>query len=140
MKKLLVACAMILPMASFATTISFKCQSVDVAGIHKFDAHGVVSVDDLNKIEGVISVNVQKAQSAQSVQIFEEVRIAGFIRHFEAGQVVKDAFDQLVVETNEPYLRTLNLLLGFPDKLASKVNSIDNFVYRSNCKITETIF
>ena len=140
MKKFLIAAAMILPMASFATTISFKCVSVDIAGIHKFDAHGVVSVDDLNVAEGVIAIMTEKAQSAQSVQIFEEVRIKGFIRHFEAGQVVKDAFDQLVVTTNEPYLKSLNLLLGFPDKLASKVNSIDNFVFRSNCKVTESFF
>ncbi len=140
MKKLLITAAMILPMASFATTVSFKCQSVDIPGIHKFDAHGVVSVDDLNVAEGVISINAEKAQSSQSVQTFEEVRIKGFIRHFEAGQIVKEAFDQLVVTTNEPYLKSINLLLGFPDKLASKVNSIDNFIYRSNCKITETVY
>lgn len=140
MKKFLVAAAMILPMASFATTISFKCQSVDIAGIHKFDAHGVVSVDDLNKVEGIISINTQKAQSSQSIQTFEEVRINGLIRHFEAGDIVKESFDQLIVTTNEPYLKSLNLLLGFPDKLASKVNSIDNFIYRANCKITETVY
>lgn len=140
MKKFLIAVTMILPMASFASTISFKCQSVDVAGLHKFDAHGVVSVDDLNKVEGVISINTEKAQSSQSVQIFEEVRIIGFIRHLEAGEIVKDTFDQLVVTTNEPYLKSLNLLLGFPNKLASKVYSIDNFVYRSNCKIVDTVY
>lgn len=138
MKNILIAAVMILPMASFATTVSFKCQSVDIPGIHKFEAHGVVSVDDKNAVEGIVSINTEKAQSSQSVQTFEEVRIKGFIRHFEAGKVVKEAFDQLVVTTSEPYLKSLNLLLGFPDKLGSKVNSIDNFVYRSNCKITES--
>ena len=140
MKKFLIAAAMILPMAGFASTLSFKCYSVDAPGVHKFDAHGIISVDDLNHAEGIISINTEKAQSAQSVQIFEEVRIKGFIRHFEAGQIVKESFDQLVVKTNEPYLKSLNLLLGFPDKMASKVNSIDNFIFRSNCKITETVY
>lgn len=137
MKTFLIASALVLPMISFADTISFKCQSVDVLGIHKFDAQGIVSVDDVNDVEGVISVHTEKAQSAQSVQTFEEVRVQGFIRHIEAGDVVAQEFDQMVLTTSEPYLKSVNLLLGYPDRLASKVFSIDNFSFRSNCKITE---
>lgn len=137
MKKFLIASALILPMTGFANTISFKCQSIDVHGIHKFDGEGIVSVDDLNNVEGVISLHAEKAQSAQSVQTFEEVRVKGFIRHVEAGVVVATEFDQMVLTTNEPYLKSINLLLGYPDRLASKVFSIDNFSFRSNCKIIE---
>lgn len=136
MKKFFIACTLILPMAGFASTISFKCHSVDVLGIHKFDAHGIVTIDDVNHAQGVISLSTEKAQSAQSVQTFEEVRVSGFLRHFAAGEVIPEEFDQLVLETNEPYIKSLNLLLGFPERLGSKVNSIDNFTYRSNCKIT----
>jgi hypothetical protein len=135
MKNFLIASALILPMTGFANTISFKCQSVDVQGIHKFDAEGIVSVDDVNNVEGIISLHAEKAQSAQSVQIFEEVRVKGFIRHIEAGVVVPTEFDQMVLTTNEPYLKSINLLLGYPDRLASKVFTIDNFSFRSNCKI-----
>lgn len=137
MKFLLIATASLFPLMSFAVTTSFKCQSVDNPGIHRFDAHGVINIDESNKVQGVISINVQKAQSAQSIQIFEEVRITGFIHHYKKGGVIDDAFDQLVVSTNEPYLKSLNLLLGLPNRQASKVHSIDNFNYRSNCKLTE---
>ncbi len=137
MKNFLIASALVLPMTGFANTINFKCISIDVHGIHKFDAHGIVNVDDVNNVEGVISINIEKAQSAQSIQTFEEVRVKGFIRHVEAGEIAPGEFDQMVLTTNEPYLKSLNLLLGYPDRLASKVFSIDNFSFRSNCKIIE---
>lgn len=137
MKNFLIATVIVLPMTGFANTINFKCQSIDVQGIHKFDAQGIVHVDDVNNVEGVISINTEKAQSAQSVQTFEEVRVKGFIRHVEAGDVVATEFDQMVLTTSEPYLKSVNLLLGYPDRLASKVFSIDNFSFRSNCKITD---
>ena len=137
MKKLFIICTLLMPMAGFSNTISFVCHSVDVPGIHKFDAHGIVTIDDVNHAEGLISISTEKAQSTQSVQTFEEVRVNGFLRHFAAGEVISEEFDQLVLTTSEPYIKSLNLLLGFPERLGSKVNSIDNFTYRSNCKITE---
>lgn len=135
MRKFLIAASLLLPVAGFSTTINFKCHSIDIQGIHKFDAHGVVSVDDLDRVEGVISINTEKAQQTQSVLIFDEVRIDGFIRHFEDGQVGTPAFDQLVLNSSEPYIKSLNLMLNFQGKMSSKVMSIDNFTYRSNCKI-----
>jgi hypothetical protein len=137
MKIFLIASVIALPMAGFANTINFKCQSIDVQGIHKFDAQGIVHVDDVNNVEGVISINTQKAQSTQSVQTFEEVRVKGFIHHFEAIDVATNDFDHMVLTTSEAYLKSVNLLFGYPDKLASKVFSIDNFSFRSNCKITD---
>lgn len=138
MLKLVMAVSLIFPMTVFANVISFQCHSVDLPGVHMFDATGVVTVDSSDKVEGVAFVSVQKAQSIQSVQTFSEVRVNGYIRHFAAGEVTSKAFDQLVLKTNEPYLKTLNLLLGFDEKIASRILSIDNFSYRSNCKITET--
>jgi hypothetical protein len=137
MKNFLILSLLLLPITGFTSTIDFKCQSVDVLGIHKFDAQGIVHVDDVNNVEGVISISAEKAQSAQSIQIFEGVRVKGFIRHIEAGEVVATDFDQMVLETSDPYLKSLNLLLGYPDRLASKVFTIDNFSFRSNCKIIE---
>lgn len=139
MKLFFITAFIIFPLASFATTIGFKCQSTDAPGVHKFEAHGAVSVDDERKVEGVISIKLEKAQAAQSIQIFEDVRIQGIIHHFEAGEIFEVDFDQLIVTTNEPYLKSLNFLLGFPDRSASKVNSIDNFIYRANCKITDLV-
>lgn len=133
MKKLL-AVLFVLPSIVQASVISFQCVSSDLPGIHKFDAHGVITIDDFNHVEGVATVVTQKAQSTQSVQTFEEVRVYGYIRHFKAGEVSKESFDQLVLKTNETYLKSLNLLLDFEEKISSRVLSIDNFSYRSNCK------
>ena len=137
MKKLLVSMLIIFPIIGISATTSFKCQSLDQLGVHKFDAHGVVNLANKNKITGLISIKLEKAQAAQSVQNYENVSIVGYIRHFEAGDIVEETFDQLVVTTSEPYLKSLNLLLGFHDKATSKVFSIDNFLYRSNCKFND---
>jgi len=118
----------------YSETISFQCKSVDLSGVHKFDAQGIVTTDDSNLIEGVISVATQKADAIESLQTFEDVKIKGFIRHFKAGEISTNAFDQLVLSTDAPYLKMLNLLLDFEDKISSRVISIDNFSYRSNCK------
>lgn len=136
MKNLLISALIFFPITSFSATNSFKCQSIDQFGVHKFDAHGVVNLDDVNNVTGIISATLQKAQSIQSMQNFEDIRVTGFIRHHKAGEIFDEDFDQLVLTTDEPYIKYLNLLLGFKDKPASKIFSIDNFRYRSICKFT----
>lgn len=137
MKKFLLAASLILPMSVFAETVSFKCVSVDLPGVHKFDASGTINVDDSNNVEGIISISLQKAQSIESMQSFDEVKVEGQIHHYKAGEFEVNAFEQLVLKSNEAYLKSLNLLLNSRSKFASRVLSIDNFSYRSNCKITE---
>lgn len=121
-----------------ATTISFKCVATNVPGIHKFDAHGVVSVDDYNVVTGTLSLKTEKADSTMSAQSFDDMRVEGYIRRFQPGEVSKEGFDQLVLTTNEIYIKSLNLLLDFEDNISSKISSIDNFSFRSNCKTTAT--
>ncbi len=125
---------LVFPLSSFGETLSFQCKSVDAQGLHKFDAQGVISVDDSNIVEGIVSVSTQKADAIESLQTFEDVKVNGFLRHFKAGDVSKEAFDQLVLTSDVPYLKMLNLLLDFEDKISSRVLSIDNFSFRSNCK------
>ncbi|NOT80574.1 MAG: hypothetical protein HOP07_16425 [Bacteriovoracaceae bacterium] len=134
MKSLLSLFLIVFSVGSFANTISFQCKSVDNPGFHKFDAHGVISIDDLNNVEGIAIVSTQKADAIESLQTFEDVKVKGYIRHFRAGEVTREAFDQVVLSTNTPYLKTLNLLIDFEDKSSSRIISIDNFSYRSNCK------
>ena len=137
MKVKLLATLMIFPIICSSATTTFKCHSTDTLGINKFDAHGVVNIDDRNNVRGLISVNLQKAQVIESTQNFEDVHISGFIHHFKAGEVIDEAFDQLVLTTNVPYLKVLNLLVGFPNRATSKLKSIDNFLYRSSCKFID---
>ncbi len=121
----------------FAGVITFKCVSVEVAGVHKFDARGAVTVDDFNKVDGVMTVITQKAQAEQSAQTYEEVRVSGHLRHFNAGEITIEEFEQLILKADNDYIKSLNLLLNFEPKIASRVLTIDNFSYRSNCKIVE---
>ena len=136
MKTLLLALTLVISSAATAETIGFQCTSVVHPGVHKFEAHGVVTVDDLNNVEGVATIVTEKAGAVHSTQTFDDTHITGYIRHFRAGEVTTNAFAQLVLKTDTAYLRRLNLLLDIDEKIASRVLSIDNFSYRSNCKMT----
>lgn len=138
MKRLSFALTCLLPLSVFGEVITFQCTSVDTPGIHKFDARGVITVDDFNNAEGVLTVIAQKAQAEQSAQTFSEVRVSGYIRHFNAGEISREPFDQLVLKSSETYIKSLNLLLDYPPSIASRMLSIDNFSYRSNCKTVDT--
>lgn len=137
MKKLLIVGLVVLSTSAFSNEVKFKCVSVDYPGVHKFDATGIVNVDDNNNVEGLVSISTQKAQSTQSVQTFEQVKVEGQIRHYVAGEFSKEAFDHLTLTSNEPYLKHMNLLLNFTTKISSRVLSIDNFSYRADCKIVD---
>ncbi|MDO9183188.1 MAG: hypothetical protein Q7U04_12305, partial [Bacteriovorax sp.] len=134
-KRLLVFILIVFPLGSFASIITFHCKSAEISGIHKFDAFGIVAVDEQNAVEGIISLQVEKAQAPGSVQIFEEIKVQGSHQHFEAGQFSKNAFDQLNLTSKNNYIKSLNLLLDFNVEIASQVFSVDNFLYRSNCEI-----
>lgn len=123
---------------ALADIITFKCVSVEAAGVHKFDARGAVTVDDFNNVEGFITVVTQKAQAEQSAQTFDQVKVIGRIRHFNAGEISTNEFEQLILKADNDYIKSLNLLLDFEPKIASRVLTVDNFSYRSNCKIVET--
>lgn len=138
MKKLLAVLILSLPLGSFASIITFQCKSSEIDGVHKFDAKGVVAVDEYNKVEGVVSLQVQKAQAPDSVQVFEEMKVTGTLQHFEAGDLVPHEFDQLTLFTKQSYVKSLNLLLGFRVESASQLFSVDNFLFRSNCYPVES--
>lgn len=139
MKKLLAVLILSLPLGSFASIITFQCKSAEIEGVHKFDAKGVVAIDEYNKVDGVISIQVQKAQAPDSVQVFEEMKVNGTFQHFDAGDLVPTSFEQLTLFTKETYVKSMNLLLGFKVESASQVFTIDNFLYRSNCYLVDSV-
>ncbi|MBC7538839.1 MAG: hypothetical protein H7281_08460 [Bacteriovorax sp.] len=138
MKKLLAFILIALPLGSFASIVTFNCKSTEVLGVHKFDAKGIIVIDEENIVEGVMSLQVQKAQANGSIQIFEEIKVEGTRQHFEAGKITINAFDQLTLKSSDTYIKTFNLLLDFKVENASQVFSVDNFLYRSNCEIEST--
>ena len=135
MKNLIMTAFLVLPMTVFGAEVKFSCKSVDFPGVHSFDASGIVIVDDNNNVEGLMNMNTQKAGAIHSQKTFDGVRVVGTIKRFAAGEFTKEAFDQLILTTDEVYLKHLNLLLNFETKIASRVTSIDNFSYRADCKI-----
>jgi hypothetical protein len=122
----------------FAKVVSFKCTSTNAPDIHKFDANGVFSVDANNVVEGFANIKVQKAEVDQSIQTFDELKLKGYLRRFDAGDISKDDFIQLVLTSDNVYIKSLNLLLNLEEENNSSiVLSIDNFSFRSNCKIID---
>jgi hypothetical protein len=138
MKSLLALILIALPLGSFASIVTFNCKSTEVLGVNKFDAKGIIVIDEENIVEGVMSLQVQKAQADGSIQIFEEIKVEGTRQHFEAGKITINAFDQLTLKSSDTYIKTLNLLLDFKVEIASQIFSVDNFLYRSNCEIEST--
>jgi hypothetical protein len=133
MKYTLFSLMLLMPLSSFAGVISFKCVSNDLPGIHKFDAHGVVSIDDNKKVEGLVSLAVEKAQAEHSGQTFDEVRVTGNLRNFSSGENAPTDYIQLALTTESGYIKSMDLLLDYKEESSSNIVSIDNFSYRSNC-------
>jgi hypothetical protein len=133
MKILLVSILCLLPLSTFASIISFECKGIDSLGVHKFDAKGIVFIDVFNKADGVISIQTQKAQENDSVQIFEEIQISGTRQRFQHYEDIKDSYDRLTLFSNVNYIKNLNLLIDTKLSSSSEIYSIDNFVFRSNC-------
>lgn len=136
MKKKLLLATLLIPFCIKAEIINFKCTSQDIPGIHKFNANGVVTVDDLEEVEGIVTVMAEKSDTTQSTQTFEDIKVKGIIRHFNQGELTNHTFDQLLLKTQSSYLKSLNLLLDFDEKVSSHILSVDNFFYRANCKKT----
>lgn len=135
MKKLLVLILVALPLGSFASVIRFKCKSMEIPDVHKFDASGAVRVDEYSKAEGYVNIQLEKAQAPGSLQVFQSVKVIGSHQHFEDGRANTSAFDQLILNADHDYLASFSLLLDFKSEMASHVFSIDNFRYSSNCVI-----
>jgi hypothetical protein len=134
MKLLFTAFIFSLSMNVFANDIfRINCKSSDIPGFHKFDASGVVIIDDYNKVEGVFSIQTQKAEAEGSIQVFEEVRVRGSRQHFLAGETSSDPYDQFSLVPANSYIKFLNLLVDQKSESSSQVFSVDNFLFRSNC-------
>lgn len=119
---------------SFSNTIFFQCKSTAVPGVNPFTAKGAITTDANSTADGVMDIQVQKLNEVESLQVFEQVKITGTIKHFNPGEVTKNSFDQLILKTDNPYLKSMNLLIDEKTFLSSEVLSLDNFLYRSNCE------
>lgn len=139
MKKLLMCFLVVLPLGSYASIVKFECKSKEILGIHKFDAKGIISTDEFNRVEGIVSIQTEKAQAQGSAQVFEELKVTGTIQHYEAGKISTSAFDQLVLTTNDSYVKTVNIFLDYELDIASQVLSVDNFLFRSNCFVEPVV-
>jgi hypothetical protein len=119
---------------AFSNTIFFQCKTNPVPGVNEFWAKGVVTINTISQTEGLMDIVVQKINEVESAQVYEQVKITGVLKHFNPGEVTKNAFDQLILTTDHPYLKSMNLLIDENTALSSQVLSIDNFLYRSNCE------
>jgi hypothetical protein len=133
MKKVLIVGLLMITHSIFAETIKFECKSPMVEGVHKFEASGIITFDNYSNAEGLVNLKIEKANEEQSIQIFEELKVNGYIRHYDAGQLTKEAFDQIVLKVDHSYLKNVNLSLDVKLPLMSNAITVDNFMFRSDC-------
>jgi hypothetical protein len=131
--KLIVLLSFLFAQSVMAEVIFFECKPPEVEGVHVFEAKGVAVVDDFNQIDGLITVKTSKASEDSSIQIFDQTKISGYLRHFQSGKISKDPFDQLILKTENAYLKNVNIIIGAELPLVSNILSVDNFMFRSNC-------
>lgn len=136
MKKIILLITMLVSFATNADVIFFECKAPQIDGVHLFEAKGVAVVDDMNRVDGTITLKTIKASEGDSLQIFEQLSLAGYIRHYNSGGNPKKEFDQLILKVNNNYIKAVNLVLDSELPLVSNVLSIDNFLYRSDCNPT----
>ncbi len=134
MKLLTTTLLAFLSLSISAEIFQVECVSKDIDGIHRFDLKGILVSDDFNSVEGIINVKTVKSNEPSSVQIFEQLRVNGFLRVFKQGDLSKTEFQQFFLKTDGGYLKNLNLLIGLDAPHASKVVAVDNFLYRSDCQ------
>lgn len=133
MKKFFIVFAFMSTTSLFANTIKFECKLKDIDGVHKFDARGVVVVNDNNELTGTISMETKKALENQSIQVFEQMPITGILKNFEPGSITTKGFNQLALKVENSYIKNIYINLDIGIALASYASTIDNFLYRSNC-------
>lgn len=112
---------------------SFSCLMPEDQAVHRFLAMGYVGVSKDGDVLGSISIQMIKGNEIRSVIQFSDVSASGLLETFEETENSK-AFQVLTLSTSIPYIRSINII--FKDSpLASNILSIDNFNYRSDCKI-----
>lgn len=115
----------------------FECTAPKIEGVHRFEAKGVVFVDDFNNVDGLITIKTYKSEENNSVLIFEQIKVSGYLVFHPAKDDLNSSFEHLSLNTEVPYLKKINVILGAELPMVSNVLSIDNFMYRSNCtKVT----
>lgn len=136
MKSLMILATLLFSLAIKADVVFFECKAPKIDGVHLFEAKGVAVVDDMNQIDGTITLKTIKASEDDSVQIFEQLSVSGYLRHYNSGGNPKKEFDQLILKVNNNYIKGINIVLDSELPLVSNVLSIDNFLYRSDCNPT----
>ena len=134
MKKMSILLLVLNSSLLFSETIRFECKLKDVPGVHKFEAKGLVVVNDHNELNGIISIETKKSQEEQSIQIFDQLNVSGVYKYYGPGSVTVDGFSQLALKIENTYIKNIFINLDVSIPMASYANSVDYFLYRSDCK------
>lgn len=112
---------------------SFSCILPEDQSVHRFQAFGYVGINKDGNAQGTISLQLIKGNEIRSVLQFNDVAAEGVFELFEDFDS-QNSFHVLTLSTSIAYIRNINLIFK-KAPLASSVISIDNFNYRSDCKI-----
>lgn len=113
------------------------CHSVEMPGLHTFDAYGSFEVLDASTgaISGSLNISTLKAGDIHSVQIFNDVELRGKIISkvdAQSGNIRKE----LVVAFDHGYIFSGKFIFkNLEHSEKSRIYSVDNFIFNSFCTI-----
>ena len=113
---------------------SISCNIPEDQNVHRFQAIGFISVAKNGDVRGSISLQLIKGTEIRSIMQINESDVMGSFETFEPTETQPNGFQVLTLYVSNPYVRVINLIFK-EASLASSVLSIDNFSYRSDCKI-----
>ncbi len=118
------------------TVYSINCQLPEDEFVHRFQSIGYISVDKDGVVKGVFSFQMIKGDEIRSVIQLNDLNAEGTLESYGPTDSQPEGFKILNLIVDHPYVRSVNLIFKNSD-LASQVTSIDNFSYRSNCKLIQ---
>jgi hypothetical protein len=118
------------------TVYSISCQLPENEFVHRFQSIGYISVDKDGVVKGVFSFQMIKGDEIRSVIQLNDLNAEGTLESYGPTDSQPEGFKILTLLVDHPYLKSVNLIFKNSD-LASQVTSIDNFSYRSNCKLIQ---
>ncbi len=138
MKKLLLSSLLLVSVLSqsvfaYESFITVSCALPELENVHRFQAFGVFKLEEDQKLSGTITLQLIKGSEVRSVMQFDQIAVTGRIESYDVSDLNSVAYQVITLATDIPYLQFIEL--SFKEQpLASKVQSIDNFSYRSDCK------
>lgn len=113
--------------------VKFVCEAGDVSSVHRFEMVGeaLTNCDGLEVLSS--EIRFIKAKS-ETITELGEVYFQGKLKVFAPGEMASHEILHLVAKPQEGEITKLNLLLDYPAKLSSYIETADGIHYHATCR------